>query len=139
MTLATRPMRHGLYTGRPAVSVGQHVDLTGRATGRPMCCHVQKMHALALTCFFCIFQMRVFVFLFVFPCGFRGTAFPAHDVHIHYEHPHNSAPPTAHSDGFCPDWLTTTSFCCCDAPSSSNTYSCITHHLLSVCHGREQG
>ena len=36
MTLAARPMRHGLYTDRPAISVGPPVDLTARATGRPM-------------------------------------------------------------------------------------------------------
>ena len=34
ITLAARPMRHGLYKGRPAFSVGWPMDLTGRTTGR---------------------------------------------------------------------------------------------------------
>ena len=38
VTLAARPMRHGLYTGRPAISMGRPVDLMGRATGWPTCC-----------------------------------------------------------------------------------------------------
>ena len=42
MTLAARPMRLGLYTGWPANSVGRPVDLTGRVTGRSMCCPVLK-------------------------------------------------------------------------------------------------
>ena len=38
MILAARPIRHGLYTSRSAIFVGQPVHLTGRTTGRPMCC-----------------------------------------------------------------------------------------------------
>ena len=36
--MATRPMKHGLYMGRPDNYVGRPVDLTGR----PMCCSVPK-------------------------------------------------------------------------------------------------
>ena len=36
--MAARPMRHGLYMGRPDNYVGRPVDLTGR----PMCCPVLK-------------------------------------------------------------------------------------------------
>ena len=36
--MAARPMKHGLYMGRPDNYVGRPVDLTGR----PMCCSVPK-------------------------------------------------------------------------------------------------
>ena len=52
MTLAARPKRHGLYTGWPVISVGRPVNLTGRATGRPMCCPVLKAKSYVLTYFF---------------------------------------------------------------------------------------
>ena len=38
--------------GWPAFSVGRPVDLTGRATGRPMCCPVLKAKSYVLTYFF---------------------------------------------------------------------------------------
>ena len=40
--MAARPMRHGLYTGRPDNYVGRPVDLTDRRMGRSMCCPVLK-------------------------------------------------------------------------------------------------
>ena len=40
MTSAEKPMTRGVCTGRPAISVGRPVDLTGRAKGRPKCCPV---------------------------------------------------------------------------------------------------
>ena len=47
--MVARPMRHGLYmgrpdnyVGRPDNYVGRPVDLTGRPMGRPMCCPVLK-------------------------------------------------------------------------------------------------
>ena len=53
MTLAARPVIQGLYTGWTAISVGRPVDLTGRATGRPLCCPVLKnVKAYVLTYFF---------------------------------------------------------------------------------------
>ena len=52
MTLAARPMKHRLYTGRPAISVGRPVDLTGRATGRTMCCPVLKGGGICADVFF---------------------------------------------------------------------------------------
>ena len=60
-------MRHGLYTGRPAISVGRPMDLMGRATGGP-----KNVKAYALTCFVVI----DLYFFFFFSCGFRG---PAHE------------------------------------------------------------
>ena len=38
--MAARPMKHGLYIGRPDNFVGRPVDLSGRPMGRPMCCPV---------------------------------------------------------------------------------------------------
>ena len=38
--MATRPMKHGLYIGRPDNYVGRPVDLKGRPMTRPMCCPV---------------------------------------------------------------------------------------------------
>ena len=66
VTLAARPMSHGLCTGRPAISVGRSVDLTGRATGRPICCPVLKGEGLCADVFFFVFFFPRF-----FPSGFR--------------------------------------------------------------------
>ena len=81
MTLAAGPMRRGLYTGWPAHSVGRPVDLTGRATGRPMCCPILKAEGICadvfLRCTYC-----KFVFLF-FPSGFLGLA---HEPYITTTH-----------------------------------------------------
>ena len=73
MTLAAKPMRHGLYTGWPAISVGRPVDLTGRATGRPMCCPVRQGEGICPYVFCCCTctlntnLISVFVFLFWIP------------------------------------------------------------------------
>ena len=47
--MAARPMKHGLYmgrpdnyVGRPDNYVGRPVNLTGPSMGRPMCCPVLK-------------------------------------------------------------------------------------------------
>ena len=40
--MAARPMKHGLYMGRPDKYVGRPVDLTGRPMGQPMCYPVLK-------------------------------------------------------------------------------------------------
>ena len=77
--------------------------------------------------------MRAYVFFFIFHFFLfpsrRMSCFRPTQRHkptrAHY--PHNSAPPTALSDGFRPDWWTPTSFwcwdvfCCCDARSSSGS------------------
>ena len=64
MTLAARPMRHGLLTGRPAISVSWPVDLTGRATGWPMCCYY-KVKAYGLTCFVVVHLFLVYFSLWI--------------------------------------------------------------------------
>ena len=40
--VAARPMKHGLYMGRPDNCVGRPVALTGRPMVQPMCCSVPK-------------------------------------------------------------------------------------------------
>ena len=65
--MKARPMKHGLYMGRPDNYVGQPVDLTGR----PMCCPVPKG-----ACAYAdevIFLSELLVFRWFFPSGFRGT------------------------------------------------------------------
>ena len=47
--MAARPMRHGLYMGRPDNFVGRPVDLTGLPMGRPICCSVLKGACASLT------------------------------------------------------------------------------------------
>ena len=82
MTLAARPIRHGLYTARPAISMGR-LDLTGPCVvptkGEEGIC--------AAVFFFCTINL----FFVSFPSGFRG---PAHEPHIPTTHtiPHQRLP-----------------------------------------------
>ena len=56
MTLAARPMRHELCTGRPTIFVGRPVDLTGRATGGPMSSPVLKGEGICADVLFLLHQ-----------------------------------------------------------------------------------
>ena len=112
-----RPMRHGLYMGRPENYVGRPVYLTGRSMGRPMCCPVLKG---ACACADVIFLRYVVVgFSLVFPrLDSVGQLLSAHETHIastHYSH--ISAPPTIRSDGFM--WVTTSSSCSTPAAAAA--------------------
>ena len=108
--MTARPMRHGLYMGRPENYVGWPVGLTGQPMGRLMCCPVLKgAYAYADVffnvdcCFFVIFSRLDSV----------GQLLSANETH-------NSAPPTTQSDGFL---VTTTSSCCSNARNSSKNSS----------------
>ena len=112
--MVTRPMKHGLYMGRPGNYVGRSVDLTGRPMGRPMCCSVPK-RALHTTPT-CIFNVTCWFLLFIpvwvpWDSCFRPMR---HIACTHYSH--NAAPSTTRSDGFL--WATTSS--CCYSARSSN-------------------
>ena len=69
--MAARPMKHGLYIGRPDKYFGRPVDLTGRPMGRPMCCPVLKGACAYADV---IFYVNRWFFVFFFPFGFRGKA-----------------------------------------------------------------
>ena len=69
--MAARPMKHGLYIGRPDKYFGRPVDLTGRPLGRPMCCFVLK-GACAYADM--IFLRQLLIFRCFFSPGFRRTA-----------------------------------------------------------------
>ena len=57
-------MRHGVFTGRPAIAVGRPVDVTGRASGRPVCFPVQKGAGICSDVFiFCCIFLAVFFLL----------------------------------------------------------------------------
>ena len=116
MTLAARPMRHGLYTGRPAHFRGPARGFLQRAGPRDGPCVVPyKGDAYAFMCFLLYFFSR-------FLLRFLG---PAHEPHTPTNHtiwPHQRPAPMASvpTGGLPP-----TSFCCCDARSSSSSSSSI--------------
>ena len=100
MTLAARPMRYGLNTGWPAISVGRPVDLTCRATGRPMCCPVLKGEGIGADVLFrctCTVKIRQYIFFprFFFPSGFRGLANEPHAPTTRPIFPHQRPTPMA--------------------------------------------
>ena len=117
--MAARPMRHGLYMGRPDNDVGRPVDLTGRPMSRPMCCPVQVCMCIRWCDFFTLIAVLSLFFPRLYSVGQL-----AHETHItstHYSH--NSAPPTTRWDSF----LWTTTSCCCNArsrSSSNNSSAC---------------
>ena len=67
----------GLCTGWPSIPVGRPVDLTGRATGRPICFPVLKGEGICADVLFRCFVRSKFVFRF-FPSGFRRLAREPH-------------------------------------------------------------
>ena len=66
--MAARPMKHGLYMGRPGNYVARPVNLTGRPI---MCCTVLKGACAYADV---IFSCSLLVFRCFLPSGFRGTA-----------------------------------------------------------------
>ena len=111
MTLAARPMRHGLYTGWPAISVG-----------RPMYCPVLKGERICADAFFSLYLYCTSTVNKIpprfFPSGIRGLAHEPHVPTTRIILPHQRPAPMASVPISGP-----TFFCCCDAHSSSSSSS----------------
>ena len=121
MTLATRPMRHGLHRGRPVIPVG-----------RTMCGPVLEFARICAHVFFLLLIVPgtpTICFSFVFSFWIRRTCCFRP---MKYRHPRPKQP-TARSDGLRSEWWTTTSLCC-----GCNTYLLLQQHLLSICHPKRE-